>query len=161
MVKEGMVVSLAYVLTNQNGEELDRADKADPFNYLHGHQQVIPGLEDGVDGLKVGEKKKLVLEPENAYGEVDERLRLTLKKEGFPKDFPVEEGIQFNADLGNGRQGAFTITKVNGNDVMVDGNHPLAGQTLHFDVEVLEVRQATEEELSHGHSHGPDGHHHD
>lgn len=161
MIKDGMVVSLAYVLTNQDGEELDRADKDDPFDYLHGHQQVIPGLEDGIDGLAVGAKKKLVLKPEDAYGDIDDRLKLTLKKDGFPKDFPIEEGTQFNADLGEGRSSAFTITSVNGNDVMVDGNHPLAGQTLHFDIEVLAIRPATEEEMTHGHSHGKDGHGHD
>lgn len=160
MIKEGMVVSLAYVLTNQDGEELDRADKSDPFDYLHGHQQVIPGLEDGIDGLAVGAKKKLVLPPADGYGYVDDRLKLTLKREGFPKDFPIEVGVQFNADLGDGRSSAFTITQmVNGNDIAVDGNHPLAGQTPHFDIEVLAVRPATEEELTHGHSHGKDGHH--
>ena len=80
MIKDGMVVRLAYVLTNQDGEELDRADKDDPFDYLHGHQQVIPGLEDGIDGLAVGAKKKLVLKPEDAYGDIDDRLKLTLNE---------------------------------------------------------------------------------
>ena len=85
---------------------------------------------------------------------------MKLKRDLFPKDFPLQEGIQFSADLGNDSSGTFTVLSFNENEVEVDGNHPLAGITLHFDVEILEVREATAEELEHGHAHGADGHHH-
>lgn len=160
MIKKDMVVSIKYRLTNNTGEVLDEADSADPFSYLHGHHQVIPGMEEGLEGLKQGDKKKLTITPEDGYGEINEQLKLTLKKDVFPKDFPCEEGMQFQADLGSGNKSVFTITEVKGNEVLVDGNHPLAGETLNFDIEVLEVRQATKEELQHGHAHGKDGHDH-
>jgi FKBP-type peptidyl-prolyl cis-trans isomerase SlyD len=160
MIKKDMVVSIKYRLTNNTGEVLDEADSADPFSYLHGHHQVIPGMEEGLEGLKQGDKKKLTITPEDGYGEVNEQLKLTLKKDVFPKDFPCEAGMQFQADLGSGHKSVFTITEVKGNEVLVDGNHPLAGETLNFDIEVLEVRQATKEELQHGHAHGKDGHDH-
>lgn len=160
MIKKDMVVSIKYRLTNGTGEVLDEADVAEPFSYLHGHHQVIPGMEQGLDGLKVGDKKKLTITPDEGYGEVNEQLKLTLKKEVFPKDFPCEPGMQFQADLGGGHRNAFTIIEVVGNEVKVDGNHPLAGETLHFDIEVLEVRPATKEEMQHSHAHGKDGHDH-
>jgi FKBP-type peptidyl-prolyl cis-trans isomerase SlyD len=160
MIKKDMVVSLCYRLTNGSGEVLDEADSADPFSYLHGHQQVIPGMEEGLEGLKQGDKKKLTILPEDGYGEINEKLKITLNKDVFPKDFPMEAGMQFQADLGNGQKSVFTIKEIKEKEVMVDGNHPLAGETLNFDIEVLEVRQATKEELEHGHSHDGDGHHH-
>lgn len=159
MIKKDMVVSIKYRLTNNSGEVLDEADTENPFSYLHGHQQVIPGMENGLEGLKKGDTTKLTITPDEGYGDVNEQLKLTLKKDVFPKDFPVEEGMQFQADLGNGRRGVFYIVEVAGNEVKVDGNHPLAGETLNFEIEVIEVRKATPEELEHGHSH--DGHGHD
>lgn len=155
-----MVVSISYRLTNGSGEVLDEADSSDPFSYLHGHQQVIPGMENGLEGLKKGDKKKLTISPEDGYGEINEKLKITLSKDVFPKDFPMEAGMQFQADLGNGHRNVFTIKEIKETEVIVDGNHPLAGETLNFDIEVLEVRKATPEELDHGHSHNGDGHHH-
>jgi len=160
MIKKDMVVSIKYRLTNNSGEVLDEADSSDPFSYLHGHQQVIPGMENGLAGLKKGDKTKLTITPDEGYGEINEQLKLTLKREMFPKDFPLEAGTQFQADLGNGRSSVFTVLEVKEKEVSVDGNHPLAGETLNFDIEVLEVRKATKEELEHGHAHGGDGHHH-
>jgi len=160
MIKKDMVVSIVYRLTNGSGEVLDEADSSDPFSYLHGHHQVIPGMENGLEGLKKGDKKKLTISPEEGYGEINEKLRITLNKDVFPKNFPMEAGSQFQADLGNGHQSVFTIKEIKEKEVLVDGNHPLAGETLNFDIEVLEVRKATKEELEHGHSHDGDGHHH-
>lgn len=159
MIKKGSVVSLSYVLTNTKGEELDRGTKEEPFVYLQGARQIIAGLEKAMEGLKTGDKKKVTVAPKEGYGEVSEKLRTTVKKDVFPKEFPVKEGVQFEADLGNGSQGLFTIKTITGEDVVIDANHPLAGETLHFDVEVLEVREATAEELSHGHVHGKGGAH--
>ncbi len=160
MIKNGSVVSFAYVLTNPEGEEIDRGTDKEPFTYLHGQSQVVPGLEKKLEGLKPGDKKTVIVPPAEGYGIKNPKLKMKLKRDLFPKDFPLQEGIQFSADLGNDSSGTFTVLSFNENEVEVDGNHPLAGITLHFDVEILEVREATAEELEHGHAHGADGHHH-
>ncbi len=161
MIKQGTVVSMTYRLTNAAGEELDRADKNEPFSYLHGAGQIVPGLEKALAGALVGTQKKVVVSPEEGYGEVEERLRTSAKRNQFPPDAELTVGMRFAADDGSGQPIIFTVTELVGDDVSLDGNHPLAGETLHFDVEVVEVREATAEELQHGHAHGPGGHHHD
>lgn len=162
MIKKGKVVSLSYLLKNSKGEELDRADKADPFTYLHGASQIVPGLENALEKLKEGDKKQVTVSPKEGYGEVDPNLRLSIERSVFPAEMPLKPGIQFEASLGeDGGEAVFTIQAVEGDRVVVDGNHPLAGETLHFDVEVVSVRDATKEELSHGHVHGEGGHGHD
>lgn len=160
MIKEGSVVSMTYRLTNTAGEELDSAEKASPFSYLHGHGQIVPGLERELEGLAVGTSKKVVVSPVDGYGEFEPELQTVARRDQFPADQPLEVGMRFAADVGQEQPVVFMVMSVEGNDVTLDGNHPLAGETLHFDVEILEVRDATEEELAHGHAHGPDGHHH-
>jgi len=160
MIKNGSVVDLAYTLTNTAGEVLDRADAKDPLTYLQGTQQIVPGLENALEGLDKGAKKKVTIPPAEAYGELDSALKMTLKRSQFPADAEMEEGMQFQSRGAGGQEMVFTVESIQGDDVTVDGNHPLAGQTLHFDVEVLSVRDATAEEMAHGHAHGPDGHHH-
>lgn len=159
MIKEGTVVSLAYRLTNNEGEELDRADKGEPFSYLHGAGQIVPGLEDALTGLLVGSKKKVVVSPEDGYGVVEPNLRTTATRNQFPPDAELSVGMRFAADVGGDQPIVFTIVSLQGEEIGLDGNHPLAGETLNFDVEVLGIREATAEERSHGHAHGPDGHH--
>lgn len=159
MIKSGKVVNLGYSLTNEKGEVLDRADSKSPFVYLHGAQQIVPGLENALEGLKVGDKKKVTVPPGEGYGEKNPELTLTVNKAQFPKGAELEVGMQFEASGAGGEGLVFTVADIQGDKVMIDGNHPLAGQTLHFDVEVLGVRDATEEEKHHGHAHGPDGHH--
>lgn len=159
MIQDGSVVGIVYVLKNTEGEELDRADANEPFQYLQGAQEMIPGLEKALAGLAVGAKKKVTVSPEEGYGKQDPKLVRKIPKDVFPKDFPVKAGIQFEADLGGDGNGMVYTIKEVGDSVTVDGNHPLAGQTLHFDVEVVSVRKATEEELEHGHAHGPDSDH--
>jgi FKBP-type peptidyl-prolyl cis-trans isomerase SlyD len=160
MIKNGTVVSMTYRLTNTAGEELDRADKGEPFSYLHGSGQIVPGLEAALTGMLVGSKKQVTVNPMDAYGELDERLRTTVGKSNFPPDQEIEIGMQFAADVGDDERILFTVTGVEADEVHIDGNHPLAGETLHFDVEVLEIREATKEEVEHGHAHGQGGHHH-
>ncbi len=159
MIQKGSVVGLAYVLTNPQGEELDRADREEPFEYLHGAHEMIPGLEKALAGLSVGAKKQVTVPPEDGYGNPDPKLVRKIPKNVFPKDFPIKAGTQFEADLGGDGNGMVYTIKEVGESVTVDGNHPLAGETLNFQVEVMSVRQATEEELSHGHAHGPDSDH--
>jgi FKBP-type peptidyl-prolyl cis-trans isomerase SlyD len=161
MIKNGKVVDLSYSLKNSEGEILDQADSQDPFTYLHGSQQIVPGLESALEGLKVGDKKQVVVSPEQGYGVHNPKLEMVVNKAQFPKGVELEEGMQFEASSQSGEEVVFTVESIEGDRVHVDGNHPLAGETLHFDVEVLKVRDATAEEMEHGHAHGPHGHGHD
>jgi FKBP-type peptidyl-prolyl cis-trans isomerase SlyD len=163
MIKAGTVVNLKYSLKNSKGEVLDEAGveaSPEPFSYLHGADQIVPGLESALEGLKVGDKKNVVVTPEEGYGIKSPELQMTVKRSQFPKDLNIAPGMTFEADAGNGEGMSFTVIGLEGDQVMLDGNHPLAGETLHFAVEVLGVREATEEEQEHGHAHDGDGHHH-
>ena len=160
MIKNGKVVDLAYSLTNSEGEVLDQADVKDPFTYLQGGSQIVPGLESALVGLKKGDKKKVTVSPKEGYGEVNPELKLTVSRTQFPPGAELEEGMQFETQTPDGQSVVFTIEEIVDDQISINGNHPLAGQILNFDVEVLNVRDATGDELSHGHAHGPDGHHH-
>ncbi len=160
MIKNGKVVSLSYVLKNDSGEELDNAIKEDPFVYLHGSHQVIPGLETALEGLKSGDKKNVRITPEHAYGEIDPSLRVEVPRQRLPKNAQIEVGTRFRTETEEGQELVFVVQKIEGDSIHMDGNHPLAGETLHFDLEVLSVRDATEEEKQHGHAHSGSGHHH-
>ncbi len=161
VIKVGKVVNLLYSLTNSKGEVLDRADSEAPFTYLHGAHQIVPGLENALSGLAVGDKKKVVVPPADGYGETNPDLKLTVSRSQFPKNVELEEGMQFETQTPDGHDVVFTVESIVDDKIKIDGNHPLAGQTLHFDVEVLSLRDATEEEQSHGHAHGQHGHDHD
>jgi FKBP-type peptidyl-prolyl cis-trans isomerase SlyD len=161
VIAEGKVVNLLYSLTNSKGEVLDRADSEAPFSYLHGAQQIVPGLETALEGLTIGDKKKVVVEPDEGYGIANPELKLTVSRAQFPSTVEVEIGMQFEAHTPDGQGVVFTVEGIEGDKIKIDGNHPLAGQVLHFDVEVLAMRDATDEEKEHGHAHGGDGHHHD
>ena len=127
--------------------------------YLHGHKNIIPGLENALIGKGVEDELSVTVTPEEAYGERHEQLIKEVPMQAFQGVDKVEPGMQFNAESPQGPQ-LITVTKVDGDTVTVDGNHPLAGVTLNFDVKVVEVRDASEEELSHGHVHGAGGHEH-
>ena len=159
-VAEGKVVAFSYVLKNSKGEELDRAESNDPLYYLHGSHQIVPGLEDKLAGLKKGDKKSVIVQPKDGYGEIVPDLRLKVDRSQFPEGLELKEGMQFSADVGGGQELPFRICAVGDDTVDIDGNHPLAGEALHFDVVIEEVRDATAEEVEHGHAHGPGGHHH-
>ena len=160
-IQKGKVVDLSYTLKDSEGELLDQADAQDPFTYLHGADEVVPGLEKALEGLKVGDKKAVSVGPSEGYGEVDSQLRVKVKRSQFPQGAELQAGMQFETESPDGEPMIFMIEKVEGEHVHVNGNHPLAGVTLHFDVEVLSIRDATEEEMEHGHAHGPHGHDHD
>ena len=160
-IQKGKVVDLSYTLKDSEGELLDQADVQDPFSYLHGADEVVPGLEKALEGLKTGDKKTVVVSPAEGYGEVDSQLRVTVKRSQFPKGADLKAGMQFETESPEGEPMIFAIEKVEGEQVFVNGNNPLAGVTLHFDVEVLGVREATAEELEHGHAHDAGGCGHD
>ena len=159
MIKKNSVVSMIYCLKNTNGEELDRADKGQPFAYLHGVGQMIPGLEKELEGLGIGDKKDVTVPPQEGYGELNPQLKMQVDRANFPKDADIKPGMQFEGQGDGGTRTVFTVKAVVGDKIDVDGNHPLAGETLHFSVEITGVREATEEELSHGHAHGEGGAH--
>ena len=158
-IAQEKVVSIHYTLKNSEGSVLDSSSGSDPLAYLHGAGNIIPGLENALEGKESGEKLSVTVEPGQGYGDRDERLVQDVPRSAFKGVQELAPGMQFQAQ---GPQGTrlVVVTKVAEEVVTVDANHPLAGQTLHFEVEVAEVRDATAEELEHGHVHGPGGHHH-
>lgn len=160
MISSQKVVTLAYKLTDDTGTVLDQAPKADPFLYLHGANNIIPGLENSLEGMNIGDKKTIKVDAANAYGELNPSLKLQVNKSMFPAGEPIQAGDEFSGSLDGQNNVIFRIEAIEGENVYIDGNHPLAGKDLTFDVEVISVRDATKEELSHGHVHGPGGHHH-
>ena len=159
-IENDKVVTINYTLTDDAGTIIDQSQDS-TFSYLHGAQNIIPGLEDALHGKQAEDKLQVTIEPEKAYGERDDSQIQAVPREMFPEDVDIEAGMTFHAESPDGAPVTVTVTEVSDATVTVDGNHPLAGQTLNFDVEVIGVREAGEQELEHGHVHGPDGHHHD
>jgi len=151
-ITDKAAVSFHYTLTTPGGEQLDSSIGDEPLLYLHGMGNIIPGLEAALVGKSVGDKFIVSIEPAQAYGEIDPEMVQVVSKRMF-EDMDLEVGMQFHADVSHG-SGIITVTEIDGDDVTVDGNHPLAGETLIFDVEVIDVRPATADELAHGHVHG-------
>ncbi|SHE20193.1 FKBP-type peptidyl-prolyl cis-trans isomerase [methanotrophic endosymbiont of Bathymodiolus puteoserpentis (Logatchev)] len=150
---ENPVVSIHYTLTNKAGEKLDSSIGSEPLTYIQGAGNIIPGLESALADKSVGDKLTVTIEPKDAYGERNEEHIQTVPKEMFQGIDNIEVGMQFQADSSNG-PAIVTITAVEGDQVSVDGNHPLAGEQLTFDVEIMDIRPATESEMEHGHIHG-------
>ncbi|HKB83340.1 MAG TPA: peptidylprolyl isomerase [Burkholderiales bacterium] len=152
------VVSLNYELMDTSGKVIEKTQA--PIIYLHGgYDGIFPLVETALQGKSVGDKCKVTLEPDDAFGEYEANMVRTEPKKLFPESISV--GMQFEGAIeGSDDYTLYTVTKIAGDEVVVDGNHPLAGQTLVFSGTVIEVRAATHEELHHGHVHGPEGHHH-
>ncbi len=151
------IVSMNYTLTDNAGKVLDSSEN-EPLEYLHGHSNIIPGLERALAGLKPGDKKQVTVAPADGYGEQSDDLIFALPRAQFGGEMP-EPGMMVQMQSEEGVMMA-TVVKVEDESIHLDGNHPLAGQQLNFDVEIVAIRAASEEELSHGHPHGPEGHHH-
>ncbi|HEX5514558.1 MAG TPA: peptidylprolyl isomerase [Gammaproteobacteria bacterium] len=158
-VAKDKVVSIDYTLTDDEGSVLDTSQGRAPLAYLHGAGNIIPGLEKALEGKQVGEQITVRVPAAEAYGERDDALAQVVPLEMFQGVEQIEPGMRFQAQTSAGVQ-VVTVSKVEGDSVTVDGNHPLAGKPLNFDVSVIDVRDATEEELAHGHVHGPDDDHH-
>ncbi|MEI6146094.1 MAG: peptidylprolyl isomerase [Methylococcales bacterium] len=157
-VADNTAVSIHYTLTNDEGEVLDSSIDEEALVYLHGAGNIISGLEQSLVGKVAGDKFKVRIEPEHAYGELSDDMIQVIPREMFEGIDEIEVGMQFHAEVSHGT-GIVTVISLDEKDVTVDGNHPLAGVALTFDVEVLEVRAATEEETHHGHIHGAGCHH--
>ena len=154
-VEANAVATVHYTGTlPESGEVFDSSEGRDPLTFLVGHKQMIPGFEEELMGAEKGERRTFTLEPERAYGQKMEEAIQTIDKNMFG-DIEPEVGMTLMSDVG-----PFNVTAVDGDTITVDFNHKLAGETLEFSVEVVDVRPASEEELSHGHAHGPGGHNH-
>ena len=155
VVEENMVVSIHYRLTDDQQQEIENSYGDVPMIYLHGHNNLIPGLESVLDGKQAGDQLSVTVAPEDGYGEYNDALKQQLPSEAFAGLDP-KVGMQFTADTDNGPM-QVNVLEVTDETVTVDGNHPFAGKTLHFEVEVTEIRDATPTELEHGHIHSGGG----
>ncbi len=153
------VVSIHYTLTNVDGDIIDSSEGSEPLSYLHGFGNIIPGLENALTGRKAGDRFTVSVTPAEGYGERDDGMIQTVPRNAFHGVDEIQPGMQFQAQSPEGMQ-LVTVIGVEEDQVILDGNHPMAGLTLNFAVEITAVRDATHEELDHGHVHGPGGHHH-
>ncbi len=158
-ISKHKVVTIEYTLTNDQGAVLDTSEGGEPLAYIQGVGGLIPGLESELEGKSSGDALSVSIPPEQGYGERDEALVQVVARDMFAGVDDLEVGMQFQAKSDEEEQ-VVTVSKVEGDEVTVDGNHPLAGETLNFEVTVVDVRDATAEELEHGHVHGPGGHDH-
>lgn len=169
------LVTLSYVLFDEKGADVDHATPSDPLSYVHGYAQIVPGLERGVEGMKVGERRTLIVAPEHAFGDRDEEGVFEVDRAEFPNADEIAPGDEFVAESPDGHQIAMRVVEVRADALVVDSNHPLAGHTVRFEVEVKAVRPATEDEIAEaqadvdellddadgcgcGHEHGEHGH---
>ena len=155
-IAKDTVVKFNYSLKDDEGNILDQSPEGQPLVYLHGHSNIIPGLEQQLEGRSAGETLTAVVEPVDAYGEYQEQAVQHVPRDNFQGVDDIQPGMQFQSGAG-GQVMLVTVTGVNDKEVTVDANHPLAGKRLTFDVEIQEVRAATEDELNHGHAHGVGG----
>ncbi len=158
-ITDGKVVHIHYTLTDDAGEILDTSAGQEPLVYLHGAGNIIPGLENALEGKTVGDALTVVVPPEQGYGVRNEELVDTASLSQFPNPEQVEVGVSFRVQMGDMMYVA-TVTDIAGDTVTFDMNHPLAGVMLNFDVAVVDVKEATPEELAHGHVHAHGGHGH-
>jgi FKBP-type peptidyl-prolyl cis-trans isomerase SlyD len=152
-ITDKTAVSIHYILTNSANEQLDSSRGDEPMEYLHGSGQIISGLENALKGKVAGDKFKVTVAPDDAYGERKQDMLQVVPMSMFEGMEKVEVGMQFHADASQGVN-VVTVSKIEGDQVTIDGNHPLSGESLTFDVEVINVRPATADELSHKHIHG-------
>jgi FKBP-type peptidyl-prolyl cis-trans isomerase SlyD len=153
------VVLIHYTLKDDAGEVVDSSNGGEPLAYIQGHGNLVQGLEKALEGKEKGSKVTVSVPPEEGYGKFDPKLIQRVPKRSMQSAGQIKKGMQFQARTEDGMR-VFTVTALVGDMVTLDGNHPLADKTLHFAVEVVDVRDATSEELEHGHVHGVGGHHH-
>jgi len=158
-IADSTVVHFHYTLTSPKGDVIDASPSGEPLAYLHGAGNIVPGLERALEGRSAGDRLDVVVSPEDGYGPRDPELVHAVPRGAFVGVEQIQPGMQFQTQGAHGAM-VVTVTAVDEQTVTVDGNHPLAGEPLHFAVEIADVRAATAEELAHGHVHGAGGHHH-
>jgi FKBP-type peptidyl-prolyl cis-trans isomerase SlyD len=155
-IAKNKVVSIDYTLTSPSGETIDSSKGGEPLLYLHGGGNIIPGLERALEGKSAGDQIKATIDPEDGYGAKNPQLVQVVPRKQFPGVKEIKPGTRFEAQTSQGPR-VVMVVAVDDENVTVDANHPLAGETLIFDVTVMNVRDATQQEIDHGHAHGPDG----
>lgn len=158
-IADNTVVTIDYTLKDDDGNILDSSSDGQ-FAYLHGSNNIIPGLENALTGKSSGDEIDVKVSPAEGYGERHDSMVQAVPRDMFDSEQEIQVGMQFHAQSPEGEMIVVTVTDVEGDDITVDGNHPLAGKNLNFGVKVVDVREATSEELDHGHVHGPGGHQH-
>jgi FKBP-type peptidyl-prolyl cis-trans isomerase SlyD len=158
-ISTGKVVSIDYTLKDDQENVIDSSIGGEPLTYLHGVGQLVPGLEKELEGKTGGASFTVTIPPAEGYGQRDDSRLATIPKDQIEGADALEVGAQLYASTEHGEQ-IVTVTRIEGDEVTIDGNHPLAGENLHFEVTVRDVREASEDEIAHGHVHGPGGHHH-
>jgi FKBP-type peptidyl-prolyl cis-trans isomerase SlyD len=156
VIGKDLVVQFHYTLTDNDGEVIDKSDRG-PMAYLHGHGNIVPGLENALDGHRVGDQMRVEVPPELGYGPRDDDAYQEVPKAEFPEGMPLAAGIPVQAQLPDGSMQVLFIDDVHDDSVIITTNHPLAGRTLNFEVEIVGIRAASAEELQHGHPQGPGG----
>lgn len=159
-IADGCVVTMHYTLRDANGQLIDESDRDQPLAYIHGQGNIVPGLEDALLGRTVGAKFDVAVPPEQGYGPRTSQGPQAVRRSDFPDDAPLFPGMGFAVEGPRGQEIMLFVTEVHDDRVYVDTDHPLAGQTLHFSIEVVSVRQATAEEIDHGHPHEDGMHYH-
>jgi len=160
-VVDDVVVNFHYTLRSTDSEIIDSSAEMGPLVILQGYEEVVPGLENALYGMTVGDEKDVVVEPAAGYGERDDSAYEVVSLDLFPEEMELEPGLELALyDQETGQEFLAWVAEVNGDNVVLDFNHPLAGETLHFHVEIVDIRLATEVELAHGHVHGDNHHHH-
>jgi len=160
-IANNSVVSIEYTLKDDNGNILDTSEGREALSYIHGASNIIPGLENALAGKTIGEELSVIVGPDEGYGQRNEQLTQVVLRNMFESIDHIEVGMQFHGQTPEEHPIVITVTAIEGDNITIDGNHPLAGVNLNFDIKIIDVRDATAEELEHGHAHGPDGHHHD
>lgn len=157
VVRDGAVISLAYTLRLDNGDIVDYSEADDPLEYLHGAENIIPGLERELTGLRVGDSKEVEVDPADGYGMYDPEDVEVIERGMLPKGLPLKLGMHLAISDDEGNMSEAIVREISPNGVTLDFNHPLAGQKLYFSVQVVDIREATDDELAHGHPHSEDG----
>lgn len=158
VIQRGRVVSMHYTLRDELGATIESSGAREPLSYVHGYGHLIPGLEKFLDGSQAGLQTTVTVAPKDAYGEKDPQAVIRAPREDFPEGLVLEPGVEVQAETPDGPI-TFTVVALENGEAVLDANHPLAGKTLTFEIHVLDVRDATAEEIAHGHVHGPGGHH--
>lgn len=159
-ITDNTVVSFEYTLTDDSGNILDTSEGREALSYIHGSGSIIPGLENALAGKLLGDELSVTVSPDEGYGKRNEQLIQVVSRDMFESIDNLEVGMQFHGQSPGEHPIVITVTAIEGDDITIDGNHPLAGFNLNFEIKIIAVRDATEEELEHGHVHGPEGHHH-
>ena len=159
-IQPNQVVTIHFQVKDTEGNVVDATTEDQPYAFISGRGQILPRLEEAISEMLIGSKKTIELEADDAYGQYQQEAVQTVKRGDFPPDTELEVGMGFVANMGDGKQLPFVISQIEGDDITIDFNHPLAGKKLIFEVELVDVRDATPEELAHGHAHGVGGHTH-